>query len=148
MHIEFVDFNAALYRRVMRRVPNRLPVKTTFVQLIEIKEQSIIPGLPDDLALRCITKLSHGYHGMLELERSIRLTRAIKLEMDGQKDGCLLVLTTNELLMTLMLIGGIHCLGMELFRMDGIILVLRVCLLVIRVCYVSLFLYEEHVVVY
>lgn len=32
----------------------------------EIKEQSIIPGLPDDLALRCITKLSHGYHGMLE----------------------------------------------------------------------------------
>lgn len=46
--------------------------------------------------------------------------------MDGQKDGCLLVLTTNELLMTLMLIGGIHCLGMELFRMDEIILVLRV----------------------
>lgn len=32
--IEFVDFNAALYRRVMRRVPNRLPVKTTFVQLM------------------------------------------------------------------------------------------------------------------
>ncbi|KAJ0257136.1 F-box/kelch-repeat protein [Hirschfeldia incana] len=29
-------------------------------------EQSIIPGLPDDLALRCIAKLSHGYHGTLE----------------------------------------------------------------------------------
>ncbi|CDY35074.1 BnaA06g10840D [Brassica napus] len=29
-------------------------------------EQSIIPGLPDDLALRCISKLSHGYHGKLE----------------------------------------------------------------------------------
>ncbi|CAF1926067.1 unnamed protein product, partial [Brassica napus] len=24
------------------------------------------PGLPDDLALRCIAKLSHGYHGKLE----------------------------------------------------------------------------------
>ncbi|CAF1820771.1 hypothetical protein Bca4012_029656 [Brassica carinata] len=54
----------------MGRVPNGLPVKTTFVQLIfrdqETKEQSIIPGLPDDLALRCIAKLSHGYHGTLE----------------------------------------------------------------------------------
>ncbi|KAF8064815.1 hypothetical protein N665_1166s0027 [Sinapis alba] len=29
-------------------------------------EQPIIPGLPDDLALRCIAKLSHGYHGALE----------------------------------------------------------------------------------
>ncbi|KAG6667804.1 F-box/kelch-repeat protein At1g16250 isoform X1 [Carya illinoinensis] len=28
--------------------------------------QSIIPGLPDDLALRCLAKMSHGYHGMLE----------------------------------------------------------------------------------
>lgn len=28
--------------------------------------QPIIPGLPDDLALRCLAKLSHGYHGKLE----------------------------------------------------------------------------------
>ncbi|XP_018493112.2 F-box/kelch-repeat protein At1g16250-like [Raphanus sativus] len=33
---------------------------------METIEQSIIPGLPDDLALRCIAKLSHGYHGTLE----------------------------------------------------------------------------------
>lgn len=29
-------------------------------------EQDIIPGLPDDLALRCLAKLSHGYLGILE----------------------------------------------------------------------------------
>ncbi|CAN8293115.1 unnamed protein product [Cochlearia groenlandica] len=29
-------------------------------------KQSVIPGLPDDLALRCLAKLSHGYHGVLE----------------------------------------------------------------------------------
>ena len=34
IEIEFVGFNASLYRRVMRRVPNGLPVKTTFVQLM------------------------------------------------------------------------------------------------------------------
>lgn len=28
--------------------------------------QAIIPGLPDDLALRCLAELSHGYHGLLE----------------------------------------------------------------------------------
>ncbi|XP_015574720.1 F-box/kelch-repeat protein At1g16250 isoform X1 [Ricinus communis] len=28
--------------------------------------QPIIPGLPDDLALRCLAKLSHGHHGLLE----------------------------------------------------------------------------------
>ncbi|KAI4365583.1 hypothetical protein MLD38_021554 [Melastoma candidum] len=28
--------------------------------------QPIIPGLPDDLALRCLAKVSHGYHGRLE----------------------------------------------------------------------------------
>lgn len=28
--------------------------------------QSVIPGLPDDLALTCLAKLSHGYHGKLE----------------------------------------------------------------------------------
>ncbi|KAJ4848813.1 hypothetical protein Tsubulata_049061, partial [Turnera subulata] len=27
--------------------------------------ESIIPGLPDDLALRCLAKVSHGYHGLL-----------------------------------------------------------------------------------
>ncbi|KAL0723623.1 hypothetical protein Bca4012_038222 [Brassica carinata] len=32
----------------------------------ETIQQPIIPGLPDDLALRCIAKLSHGYHGALE----------------------------------------------------------------------------------
>lgn len=26
---------------------------------------SIIPGLPDDLAMRCLAKISHGYHGIL-----------------------------------------------------------------------------------
>lgn len=29
-------------------------------------DQSVIPGLPDDLALRCLAKISHGYHGILE----------------------------------------------------------------------------------
>uniref|UniRef100_A0A0C9S6B9 TSA: Wollemia nobilis Ref_Wollemi_Transcript_15188_1284 transcribed RNA sequence n=1 Tax=Wollemia nobilis TaxID=56998 RepID=A0A0C9S6B9_9CONI len=29
--------------------------------------QPIIPGLPDDLAMRCLAKLSHGYHGLLEV---------------------------------------------------------------------------------
>ncbi|XP_038986010.1 F-box/kelch-repeat protein At1g16250 isoform X1 [Phoenix dactylifera] len=28
--------------------------------------QAIIPGLPDDLALRCLARISHGYHGLLE----------------------------------------------------------------------------------
>ncbi|CAL1398976.1 unnamed protein product [Linum trigynum] len=28
--------------------------------------QPVIPGLPDDLAMRCLAKLSHGYHGVLE----------------------------------------------------------------------------------
>ncbi|KAL2652475.1 hypothetical protein R1flu_020603 [Riccia fluitans] len=28
--------------------------------------ESIIPGLPDDLALLCLAKISHGYHGMLQ----------------------------------------------------------------------------------
>lgn len=32
----------------------------------ESLHQAIIPGLPDDLALRCLTKLSHGYHGLVE----------------------------------------------------------------------------------
>ncbi|KAH9319451.1 hypothetical protein KI387_021220, partial [Taxus chinensis] len=29
--------------------------------------EPIIPGLPDDLALRCLAKVSHGYHGLLEV---------------------------------------------------------------------------------
>lgn len=29
-------------------------------------DKSILPGLPDDLALRCLAKISHGYHGVLE----------------------------------------------------------------------------------
>lgn len=28
---------------------------------------AIIPGLPDDLALKCLAKVSHGYHGLLEV---------------------------------------------------------------------------------
>ncbi|URD87815.1 Kelch motif [Musa troglodytarum] len=28
--------------------------------------EAIIPGLPDDLALRCLAKISHGYHGLLQ----------------------------------------------------------------------------------
>ncbi|KAJ8543399.1 hypothetical protein K7X08_005922 [Anisodus acutangulus] len=34
--------------------------------LTETIEQPIIPGLPDDLALRCLAMISHGYHGILE----------------------------------------------------------------------------------
>ncbi|XP_050218342.1 F-box/kelch-repeat protein At1g16250 [Mercurialis annua] len=30
------------------------------------EHQPVIPGLPDDLALRCLAKLSHGHHGLLE----------------------------------------------------------------------------------
>lgn len=33
---------------------------------MESVHQSIIPGLPDDLALRCLAMVSHGYHGLLE----------------------------------------------------------------------------------
>ncbi|XP_059632058.1 F-box/kelch-repeat protein At1g16250 [Cornus florida] len=33
---------------------------------MEFVNQAIIPGLPDDLALRCLAKVSHGYHGLLE----------------------------------------------------------------------------------
>lgn len=33
---------------------------------IDSPYEPIIPGLPDDLALRCLAKLSHGYHGLLE----------------------------------------------------------------------------------
>ncbi|XP_057476454.1 F-box/kelch-repeat protein At1g16250-like isoform X2 [Actinidia eriantha] len=33
---------------------------------MESVDQAIIPGLPDDLALRCLAKVSHGYHGLLE----------------------------------------------------------------------------------
>lgn len=29
-------------------------------------DEAIIPGLPDDLALMCLAKISHGYHGLLE----------------------------------------------------------------------------------
>ncbi|KAK0608464.1 hypothetical protein LWI29_031078 [Acer saccharum] len=32
----------------------------------EFVHQPIIPGLPDDLALRCLAKVSHGYHGALQ----------------------------------------------------------------------------------
>lgn len=28
--------------------------------------QAIIPGLPDDLAMRCLAKVSHGFHGLLQ----------------------------------------------------------------------------------
>ncbi|OVA13501.1 Kelch repeat type 1 [Macleaya cordata] len=33
---------------------------------MESTYQAIIPGLPDDLAFRCLAKVSHGYHGLLE----------------------------------------------------------------------------------
>ncbi|KAG8641884.1 F-box/kelch-repeat protein At1g16250 [Manihot esculenta] len=33
---------------------------------MESVDQLIIPGLPDDLALRCLARLSHGHHGLLE----------------------------------------------------------------------------------
>ncbi|KAM4127211.1 hypothetical protein ACJW30_02G073000 [Castanea mollissima] len=37
-----------------------------FFHLREPVNQCVIPGLPDDLALRCLAKLSHGHHGVLE----------------------------------------------------------------------------------
>ncbi|XP_004243661.1 F-box/kelch-repeat protein At1g16250 [Solanum lycopersicum] len=33
---------------------------------METIDQPLIPGLPDDLALRCLAMISHGYHGILE----------------------------------------------------------------------------------
>ncbi|XP_068334001.1 F-box/kelch-repeat protein At1g16250-like [Pyrus communis] len=33
---------------------------------MESLHQCVIPGLPDDLALRCLAMVSHGYHGLLE----------------------------------------------------------------------------------
>ncbi|KDP28026.1 hypothetical protein JCGZ_19106 [Jatropha curcas] len=33
---------------------------------LDTVHQPVIPGLPDDLALRCLAKLSHGHHGVLE----------------------------------------------------------------------------------
>ncbi|KAK1291332.1 F-box/kelch-repeat protein [Acorus calamus] len=32
----------------------------------EGEHQAIIPGLPDDLAIQCLARISHGYHGVLE----------------------------------------------------------------------------------
>ena len=37
-----------------------------FLQFRESEKGSIIPGLPDDLGLRCLAKMSHGHHGLLE----------------------------------------------------------------------------------
>ncbi|XP_071725381.1 F-box/kelch-repeat protein At1g16250 [Rutidosis leptorrhynchoides] len=34
--------------------------------IMENEHQPIIPGLPDDLALICLAKLSHGYYGLLQ----------------------------------------------------------------------------------
>lgn len=31
-----------------------------------LQHEALIPGLPDDLALRCLARISHGYHGLLE----------------------------------------------------------------------------------
>lgn len=33
---------------------------------MESAQEALLPGLPDDLALRCLARLSHGYHGALE----------------------------------------------------------------------------------
>ncbi|KAL5782829.1 hypothetical protein ACOSP7_007858 [Xanthoceras sorbifolium] len=35
-------------------------------RFMEFVHQPVIPGLPDDLALRCLAKVSHGYHGALQ----------------------------------------------------------------------------------
>ncbi|PHT42703.1 hypothetical protein CQW23_16728 [Capsicum baccatum] len=37
-----------------------------YLSLMGTIDQPLIPGLPDDLALRCLAKISHGYHGTLE----------------------------------------------------------------------------------
>ncbi|OMO62640.1 Kelch repeat type 1 [Corchorus olitorius] len=37
-----------------------------YFSISEPVQEALIPGLPDDLALRCLAKLSHGYHGLLE----------------------------------------------------------------------------------
>lgn len=31
----------------------------------DVEEDLVIPGLPNDLALLCLSKISHGYHGLL-----------------------------------------------------------------------------------
>ncbi|KAK1318015.1 F-box/kelch-repeat protein [Acorus calamus] len=36
------------------------------MSLREGEHQAIIPGLPDDLAIQCLARISHGYHGVLE----------------------------------------------------------------------------------
>ncbi|KAJ3700098.1 hypothetical protein LUZ61_003803 [Rhynchospora tenuis] len=36
-------------------------IKENFLQ-----HEALIPGLPDDLALKCLVRISHGYHGLLE----------------------------------------------------------------------------------
>jgi hypothetical protein len=37
-----------------------------FCTFRESEKGTIIPGLPDDLGLRCLAKMSHGHHGLLE----------------------------------------------------------------------------------
>lgn len=65
--------------------------------------QPIIPGLPDDLALRCLARLSHGYHGLLELvckrwQDSIRsLEYARAKAQEGWSGNWLFVFTEEQI---------------------------------------------------
>ncbi|KAF3320815.1 F-box/kelch-repeat protein [Carex littledalei] len=44
-----------------------LRIHTFYTDLIHsLQHEALIPGLPDDLALRCLARISHGYHGLLE----------------------------------------------------------------------------------
>ncbi|CAF2095883.1 unnamed protein product [Brassica rapa] len=144
----------------MRRVPNGLPVKTTFVQLMETKEQSIISGLPDDLALRCIAKLSHGYHGTLEcvskdwrdLVRS-EVYSCYKAR-NGWSGNWLFAHSNNQWVAYDSDADRWHPLPrneaiQDCWDHSGFACVcVSSCLLMIKDCYVSSFPYEEHVVVY
>ncbi|KAL5981742.1 hypothetical protein ACLOJK_015805 [Asimina triloba] len=63
---------------------------------------AIIPGLPDDLALSCLARISHGYHGLLECV-SKRWRDAVRsldyARIKSQKGWCgdwLFILTDNQ----------------------------------------------------
>ncbi|XP_042446495.1 F-box/kelch-repeat protein At1g16250-like [Zingiber officinale] len=63
---------------------------------------SIIPGLPNDLALRCLAMISHGYHGLLECvskrwKHAIRSKYYADLKAEGGWSGdWLFVLGSNN----------------------------------------------------
>ncbi|XP_042423429.1 F-box/kelch-repeat protein At1g16250-like [Zingiber officinale] len=69
---------------------------------VDEMSESIIPGLPNDLALRCLAMISHGYHGLLECvskrwKRAIRSKYYADLKAEGGWSGdWLFVLGSNN----------------------------------------------------